>query len=72
MKLEFQKHQLTPQYYLTEMAKPRDLHILVTQMDFIRALNELVPSVSAAEMQHYAAIQTRFMEEIVEDVQGEN
>ncbi|KAG1756209.1 P-loop containing nucleoside triphosphate hydrolase protein [Suillus paluster] len=65
---EFRQHQLTPQYYLTEIAKSDDLHILVTQVDFIRALNELVPSVSAAEMQHYATIQRRFMQEIVEDM----
>jgi peroxin-6 len=65
---EFRQHQLTPQYYLTEIAGSDDLHISVTQMDFIRALNELVPSVSAVEMQHYATIQKRFMQEIVEDM----
>ncbi|KAG2115312.1 P-loop containing nucleoside triphosphate hydrolase protein [Suillus discolor] len=65
---EFRQHQLTPQYYLTEIAGSGDLHILVTQMDFIRALNELAPSVSAVEMQHYATIQKRFMQEIVEDM----
>ncbi|KAG0705248.1 AAA-domain-containing protein [Suillus ampliporus] len=65
---EFRQHQLTPQYYLTEIARSDDLHILVTQTDFIRALNELVPSVSAVEMQHYATIQKRFMQEIVEDM----
>lgn len=65
---EFRQHQLTPQYYLTEIAGSGDLHISVTQMDFIRALNELAPSVSAVEMQHYATIQKRFMQEIVEDM----
>lgn len=64
---QFRQHQLTPQYYLTEIATSDDLHILVTQRDFIRALNELVPSVSAVEMQHYATIQKRFMQEIVKD-----
>lgn len=66
--LEFRQHQLTPQYYLTEIATSDDLHILVTQRDFIRALNELAPSVSAVEMQHYATIQKRFMQEIVKDM----
>lgn len=65
---EFRQHQLTPQYYLTEIAGSDDLHISVTQMDFIRALNELVPSVSAVEMQHYATIQKRFMQNILEDM----
>lgn len=68
MQPEIQKHQLTPQYYLTEMAGPDDFDILVTQMDFMHALNQLVPSVSAAEMQHYSTIQARFMQKIVEDV----
>lgn len=61
---EFRQHQLTPQYYLTEIAESDDLDISVTQMDFIRALNELAPSVSAVEMQCYATIQKRFMQEI--------
>lgn len=65
---EFRQHQLTPQYYLTEIATSDDLHILVTQRDFIRALNELTPSVSVLEMQHYATIQKRFMQEIVKDI----
>ncbi|OJA08223.1 hypothetical protein AZE42_09390 [Rhizopogon vesiculosus] len=65
---QIRKHQLTPQYYLTEIAEPDDLHILVTQMDFMHALNELVPSVSAVEMQHYASIQARFIQKIVEDI----
>jgi peroxin-6 len=67
MQLEFGQ-QLTPQYYLTEMTGSDDLDILVTQMDFMRALDELVPSVSAVEMQHYATIQARFMQKIVEDI----
>ena len=41
---------LTPQYYLAEMATPIELDVTVAQVDFERARDELVPSVSAAEM----------------------
>jgi peroxin-6 len=51
---------ITPQYYLAELAKPAELEILVSQGDFESALAELVPSVSAAEMRHYALVQQKF------------
>ena len=51
---------LTPQYFLSEMAKPEDVEVQVSQEDFDAALAELQPSVSAAEMAHYAKIQERF------------
>ncbi|VDB88628.1 unnamed protein product [Peniophora sp. CBMAI 1063] len=51
---------LTPQYFLSEMAGPEDVEVQVSQEDFDAALDELQPSVSAAEMAHYAKIQERF------------
>lgn len=42
------------------MASPADIQVLVSQSDFDRALAALVPSVSQAEMNHYAQIQHRF------------
>jgi peroxin-6 len=51
---------ITPQYYLAELAKPAETEILVSQGDFESALAELVPSVSAAEMRHYAQVQQKF------------
>ncbi|KAI0057091.1 AAA-domain-containing protein [Artomyces pyxidatus] len=53
-------HPLTPQYYLAEMASPADIEVVVSQLDFDNALRELTPSVSQAEMAHYAKIQQRF------------
>ncbi|KAJ4480455.1 P-loop containing nucleoside triphosphate hydrolase protein [Lentinula edodes] len=53
-------HPLTPQYYLAEMASEEDVHVEVTQNDFVLAMRELVPSVSQAEMNHYMHIQDRF------------
>ncbi|KAJ3851183.1 AAA-domain-containing protein [Lentinula lateritia] len=37
-------HPLTPQYYLAEMASEEDVHVEVTQNDFVLAIRELVPS----------------------------
>ncbi|KAH9001680.1 AAA-domain-containing protein [Lactarius akahatsu] len=51
---------LTPQYYLAEMATPEEVAVVVSADDFAAALRELVPSVSQAEMSHYAEIRERF------------
>jgi len=51
---------LTPQYYLAEMATPDEIAVIVNADDFTAALRELVPSVSQAEMAHYAQIRQRF------------
>ncbi|KAK0502993.1 AAA-domain-containing protein [Armillaria luteobubalina] len=53
-------YPLTPQYYLAEVASPEDINVVVTEDDFMLALNHLVPSVSEAEMKHYATIQQQF------------
>ncbi|KAI0668555.1 AAA-domain-containing protein [Trametes maxima] len=54
---------MTPQYYLGELATPAETEVLVSEEDFNAALRELVPSVSQAEMEHYARIQQRFSSE---------
>jgi peroxin-6 len=53
-------YPLTPQYYLSELALPQDIEVLVSQRDFDMALQSLVPSVSQSEMEHYTTIQRRF------------
>ena len=40
-----------------------ETEVLVSEDDFNAALRELVPSVSQAEMDHYARIQQRFSSE---------
>jgi peroxin-6 len=42
------------------MATPEEIAVVVTADDFTAALRELVPSVSQAEMAHYAQIRERF------------
>ena len=51
---------LTPRYYLAEMAAPSELEVVVQRDDFEAALKDLVPSVSAEEMAHYAQVQKQF------------
>lgn len=58
-------HPLTPQYYLAEMASQDDIDVLVMQEDFESALRDLVPSVSQAEMDHYARVQKQFSQETI-------
>lgn len=53
-------YPLTPQYYLSELAKPSDVEVVVTQEDFELSLRSLVPSVSPAEMEHYRRVRKRF------------
>ena len=42
------------------MATPEEIAVVVSADDFAAALRELVPSVSQAEMAHYAEIRERF------------
>lgn len=51
---------MTPQYYLSELARPAEFEVLVSQADFELALVELSPSVSEGEMLHYAQVQKQF------------
>ena len=58
-------YPLTPQYYLAEMASATEIEVLVSQEDFEAALRSLVPSVSQAEMEHYARVQQQFSKETI-------
>ncbi|KAF9557670.1 AAA-domain-containing protein [Agrocybe pediades] len=64
-------HPITPQYYLAEMATPEEILVYVSEKDFEMALEALVPSVSQAEMEHYAEVQRRFSQPTQEDEQVE-
>ncbi|KAG8879295.1 peroxisomal assembly protein [Tulasnella sp. 331] len=61
-------HPITPQYYLAEMASDAETDVLVSQADFDAALHELVPSVSASEMEHYALVQQKFAKDTINSV----
>lgn len=53
-------YPLTPQYYLSRMARPDEIEVLVNKQDFVLALEKLVPSVSQSEMEHYSRVQSEF------------
>ncbi|KAG0264548.1 peroxisomal assembly protein [Actinomortierella ambigua] len=51
---------MTSQYYLDHLATPEEILVQVTETDFEQALRELVPSVSAQELEHYRQVQQMF------------
>lgn len=51
------------------MATDSEIDVLVSRTDFDAALRELVPSVSANEMQHYAEVQKKFAKETINNAQ---
>ncbi|KAG2181260.1 hypothetical protein INT43_008843 [Umbelopsis isabellina] len=57
---EHEPKSITAQYYLAHLATPEDILVQVTEQDFIKALEELIPSVSASELEHYKTVRERF------------
>ncbi|KAG0050446.1 peroxisomal assembly protein [Gryganskiella cystojenkinii] len=51
---------ITSQYYLDHLAQPDEILVQVTEEDFDQALAELIPSVSAQELEHYKQVQKMF------------
>ncbi|KAF9393749.1 peroxisomal assembly protein [Mortierella sp. AD011] len=47
-------------YYLDHLAQPDEILVQVTEEDFDQALAELIPSVSAQELEHYRQVQKMF------------
>ncbi|KAI9280140.1 P-loop containing nucleoside triphosphate hydrolase protein [Umbelopsis sp. AD052] len=62
---------ITAQYYLAHMATPEDIVVQVTEPDFVRALHELIPSVSATELDHYKTVRARFEKKEEDPVEEE-
>jgi multidrug efflux pump subunit AcrA (membrane-fusion protein) len=51
---------ITSQYYLDHLAQQDEILVQVTEEDFDQALAELIPSVSAQELEHYQQVQKMF------------
>ncbi|KAJ3015604.1 peroxisomal assembly protein [Thoreauomyces humboldtii] len=62
---EGRPHVITPPYYLENMAVEEDSFVMVEEGDFLRALEELIPSVGPAELERYKEVRKKF--ETVED-----
>ncbi|ORX84764.1 AAA-domain-containing protein [Anaeromyces robustus] len=56
---------ITPAYYLDNMAEESEKTVQVTKEDFQNALNELIPSVSEKDLEHYREIQQRFSDMLI-------
>lgn len=51
---------ITTAYFFDHYAKPADVAVVVTEEDFVAAQQELVPSVSAKELEHYTRVRAQF------------
>lgn len=51
---------VTTAYFFDHYAKPADVAVVVTEEDFMAAQQELVPSVSAKELEHYTKVRAQF------------
>ncbi|KAH7354850.1 hypothetical protein BKA65DRAFT_604941 [Rhexocercosporidium sp. MPI-PUGE-AT-0058] len=59
------KSKISTAYFFDHYASKEDVAVMVTEEDFINAEKELVPSVSAKELEHYGMVRAQF--EKVED-----
>ncbi len=62
------KPPISTSNFFDHHAKPDDIAVMVTEEDFLGANRELVPSVSAGELQHYERVRATF--EGVRDKKG--
>ncbi|PSR92123.1 hypothetical protein BD289DRAFT_473082 [Coniella lustricola] len=51
---------ITTAYFFDHYATPEDIAVMVTEEDFMEAHRELIPSVSAGELQHYEHVRATF------------
>lgn len=54
------KSPISTANFFDHHAKPEDIAVMVTEQDFLEANRELVPSVSAGELQHYEKVRATF------------
>lgn len=54
------KEEVSSRWWFDNAATPADINVLVTMEDFEKSLSELVPSVSADELNHYLRVKENF------------
>jgi peroxin-6 len=52
--------KITPAYFFDHYATKEDIAVMVTEEDFLEAHRELIPSVSAKELEHYGKVRAQF------------
>lgn len=55
-----EKEEISTRWWFDNAATPNDIEVLVTMEDFNKAQNELIPSVSAEELEHYLRVRENF------------
>lgn len=55
-----QQRPITTAYFFDHYATQEDVSVMVTEQDFIDAHRELIPSVSAGELEHYERVRATF------------
>ncbi|KAI8061520.1 P-loop containing nucleoside triphosphate hydrolase protein [Gilbertella persicaria] len=63
---------LTVQYYLSHMVTPDEIVVQAEEVDFMKALEELIPSVSATELEHYSKVREKFERASEDEEKEEN
>ncbi|KAG9252707.1 peroxisomal biogenesis factor 6 [Emericellopsis atlantica] len=59
-KIQHLRADMSTAYFFDHHATPEDLAVVVTEQDFLAAQQELVPSVSQGELQHYEKVRATF------------
>ncbi|KAK2629308.1 hypothetical protein QTJ16_000128 [Diplocarpon rosae] len=54
------KPKISTAYFFDHYASTEDVAVMVTEEDFVNAEKELVPSVSAKELEHYGSVRAQF------------
>ncbi|KAG0164776.1 peroxisomal assembly protein [Apophysomyces sp. BC1015] len=71
MNQENPENPITAQYFLSHLATADDIVVQVEEIDFVKALDELVPSVSATELAHYTKVREKFEQKNEEEEEEE-
>lgn len=58
--VEQDKPEVSTRWWFDNVAKPEDIEVLVTMQDFIKSQQNLSPSVSAEELEHYLRVRENF------------
>ena len=54
------RHPISTANFFDHHAAPEDIAVMVSEQDFLDANRELIPSVSAGELQHYETVRATF------------
>ena len=65
------KPEISTAYFFDHFATKDDVAVMVREEDFVNAEKDLVPSVSAKELEHYRRVRAQFEQEGSKDLHGD-